>query len=158
MNKTLPLELTSSSQMPTPFEKVAADTLLADLDQKFNIGRAAVVVGKSDGWALAGSTRVDYDDFWQDAPISLSVLNDAFIRGKDIAIIDADQNQTLESRDSIFLGGMLNIACVGNSDQPGSSTVLLYVDNQVDNWAIRESDLGVLKSLVKRHIPEWAIE
>ena len=155
MEDTMRLELIRSTQGASPFETTAAGTLLEDLEKELHIGRAVVLVRKLDGWVLAGSIRVEYEDFWQDAPISLSVLNDVFAFGKDQVLIDADQR--FQDRDSIFLGGMLNIACLGDSEIPSGSKVLLYVDNQIDNWAVQESDLVVMRKLLRRYFPDWTL-
>ena len=158
MNETLSLELEPSNQEPTTFEKIASTTLLSDLEKEFNIGRAAVVIRKTDGWVLGGSLRIDFEDFWKDAPISLSVLHDVLVSGQDLVVVDADLDQKFQNRDSIFLGGMLNIACVGQRNGPGHSKVLVYVDNQVDNWAIKEGDTELLRAALVRYFPDWSLD
>ena len=124
------------------------DRLLDEVLLTLKLERAVILVKLSDSWCVASSHEVPTENFWNTAPISLSVVQTA-AKGETIQLMDAGNSDQFGSKDSVFLTGIRSVACCPYTNSAGEVRALLYADNRINKGAFSADDVATLGELAQ---------
>jgi hypothetical protein len=133
---TLP---TSDQPLPEKLRYVS-ERLLEEILIELKLERALTLVNLDGTWSVGTSHELCIDDFWNQAPISLGILEAAVDKQGVVVLMDAGQSDEFGGRTSVILSGLRSVACAPFVDDSGDALALLYVDNRVHIGAFTEED------------------
>lgn len=139
---------TSDEAVATEIAEIT-DAMLDEILLTLKLERAAVLLEDESGWKIASTHDLPKDGFWTIAPISLSILKDAFDKEQPLMLVDAVGNSNFKDATSVVLSGLRSVICVPIPDSWGRMRGMLYADNRLASGAFSPDDLGTLTELGK---------
>lgn len=139
----------TSATPPSPEIAELTDSFLAEVLLTLNLERALIFVNDEDGWKPSSSHEIPLEDFWNLAPLSFTVLENALESRDALLFVDAAGADQLAST-SVLLTGLRSVVCVpvfprqGSTDEP---IAMIYADNRIEKGAFSEADVDTLKEL-----------
>ncbi len=124
------------------------DRFLDEVLLTLRLERALILTSDQDGWKPTSTHEIDLEDFWNQAPLSLTVLNETVETGKSVLFMDAAGADQPAST-SIILTGLRSVVCVPVFDRSQQVVALIYADNRIEKGAFSSSDLETLEELAK---------
>ena len=138
-------QLKTSDLTPPPHTMDLTDGMLNEILLTLKLERAVIFVKSDLGWQVSSAHEIPTDNFWNTAPISLKVVDDA-TRGETVHLIDAGDSD-YASRASVVITGIRSVACVPVKTPSGEVGALLYADNRIAKGAFSEEDIKTLSEL-----------
>ena len=131
---------TSEEPLPENLRDVSAG-LLAEVQSELKLERALTLLNLDGSWSVGTAIEMSTDDFWNQAPISLGILEAAVEKGEAVVLMDAGQSAEFGGRTSVVLSGLRSVACAPFVEvESGEALALVYVDNRVHIGAFTNED------------------
>jgi GAF domain-containing protein len=146
MSEPSPSPFVTSNQPPDSQVTAETDRMLDEVLLTLRLERAVIFVKMGDSWQVSSAHEVPTDDFWNIAPISLSVVESA-AAGEIVHLVDAPSSEKFGSKDSVILTGIRSVACAPYTDSTGHVRGLLYADNRIEKGAFSPDDVNTLQEL-----------
>lgn len=139
-----------TSDLP-PDEKLTLETakILDELLLSLKLERAVIFVKTNGAWRVASAHEVETNDFWNTAPLSLSVVQSAALEGKSVHLVDAGSSDKFGDRMSVLLTGIRSVACAPCKSETGEVIALLYADNRIEKGAFSPEDIKAIEGLAQ---------
>jgi len=136
----------TSDSPPSEVIKRETDRMLDEVLLTLKLERSVIFVKPEGLWLVASAHEVPTKDFWNIAPISLSVVQSA-ASGETVHLVDAGLSDKFGSQDSVILTGIRSVACAPSLDSSGQVRGLIYADNRIERGAFSPDDVGTLQEL-----------
>ena len=137
----------TSDDPVSPSVKAETDRIMEEILLSLKVERAVIFVKVEGRWHLASSHEVAVNDFWNLAPLSLSVIHSA-AQGETIHLMDAiGDSSSRFSSTSVILTGIRSVACVPYKSESGEVLAILYADNRFNKGIFSSDDVSTLQSL-----------
>lgn len=144
-----PSDFQTSDLPPEPIVKDESVKMLDEILLTLKLERAVIFTKSHLGWVVACSHEVPTEDFWNLAPLSLSVIQSAALEKKTIHLVDAGASDRFGTQISVVLTGIRSVACAPYASPEGEVKALLYADNRISTGAFSPKDVETLEELAQ---------
>jgi GAF domain-containing protein len=137
-----------TSELPIPEELQAeSENMLGEVLLTLKLERAITLIKIEGQWRVGASHEISTNDFWNQAPISLGILEAAVNKREVVVLMDAGSSDEFGGRTSVVLSGLRSVACAPFIGDGGEVLALLYADNRVQTGAFSDDDGEKLQEL-----------
>ena len=124
-----------------------SENMLGEILLTLQLERALTLFKIDGAWRVGSSHEIPTNDFWNQAPISLGILQAAVEKQKVVVLMDAGTSDEFGGRTSVVLSGLRSVACAPFIGESGEVLALLYADNRVQTGAFSDDDGEKLQEL-----------
>ena len=147
MDQFDPANFPTSSEPVNDRLKELCDRMMDEILLTLKLERAVILVRPANHWQIATAHEVPTRDFWNLAPISLSIVQSAVEKRESLCLMDAGTSSQFGGKDSVIIAGIRSVACAPYLNQSGEARLLVYADSRIDKGAFTPDDVETLREL-----------
>ena len=147
MDQFDPASFATSSEPANERLKGPCDRMMDEILLTLKLERAVILVRPGEKWQIASAHEVPTKDFWNLAPISLSIVQSAVEKKEPLCLMDAGTSSQFGGKDSVIIAGIRSVACAPYLNQNGEARLVVYADSRIDKGAFTPDDVETLSEL-----------
>lgn len=146
MDQFDPSSFPTSSEPANDRLKSVCDRMMDEILLTLRLERAVILVRPGEHWQIASAHEVPTRDFWNLAPISLSIVQSAVEKKEPLCLMDAGTSK-FGGKDSVIIAGIRSVACAPYLNQNGEARLVVYADSRIDKGAFTPDDIETLSEI-----------